>query len=557
MTKSPKNKGGGEQGFVLVVCLILLLMLSLIGIASITSSTSDMKVSGNELKQTGAFYSAESGLEKATASIMNSYRTTGNPPSPLPSGSVTEYGFQNNFTTTSNGAATQGTLIDGAYKGLYGSIRSFTIRSVGFDPLKESRANLSLVVQDALVPLFQFAVFFENDLEIAPGANMTLGGRVHSNANVYLMSENNLYLDSYITSAGDIIHGRKPGSGQSTSNGNVFIKDKNAVYQNMENVDGTWLDSQSSTWVNSSIARWGGLVEDSNHGITPLEMPVVVDGPATDLIDRATDNTDSYENKAGLKFVDGQAYFLQSNGTWLNVTSSLTTSGAIANATFRDSRENINVNSIDIDLTKLNTSGYYPTNGIIYGSIATSAGAVKAFRIKNAATLPRATTLATNNPLYTLGNFNTVTKKPAALLADAITILSNNWSDAKSTQDLSQRVATATQVNAAYMTGNTETGANGQGYSGGLENLPRFLEKWDGVTFTWRGSAVDLWNSRQADGAWSYGNFYTSPTRDWAFDPDLLDIAKLPPGTPMVNIVQKSQWSQDFDATDDGSDSSS
>jgi hypothetical protein len=103
-------------------------------------------------------------------------------------------------------------------------------------------------------------------------------------------------------------------------------------------------------------------------------------------------------------------------------------------------------------------------------------------------------------------------------------------------------VATTTQVNACYITGNNETGANGQAYNGGLENLPRFLEKWDGTTFTWRGSAVDLWYSRQATGSWSYGDYYTAPNRDWAFDNDLLDINKLPPGTPLVNIVERTQW---------------
>ncbi|HBC45547.1 MAG TPA: hypothetical protein DCZ43_00730, partial [candidate division Zixibacteria bacterium] len=369
MTNVSIKKPRDENGFVLVICLILLLMLSLIGIASITSSTSDMKVSGNELKETGAFYSAESGLEKATASIINSYRTTGNPPNPLPTATITEYGFQNSYSTVSNGAATQSTLIDGAYRGLYGMVRSFTINSAGSDPQNESKANLSMVVQDALIPLFQFAVFYQNDLEIAPGPNMTLGGRVHCNSNIYLMSENNLYIDSYITSAGDIFHGRKPGSGRSSSNGNVYIKDYSGTYQNMENSNGTFLDSQSSDWVNSSMSRWGGLVEDSNHGITPLEMPVIVDGPATDLIDRAASNADSYESKAGLKLVDNQIYYLQSNGTWLNVTSALTTgsSPAITSATFYDAREGENVNSCDIDISKLNTSGYYPTNGIIYG----------------------------------------------------------------------------------------------------------------------------------------------------------------------------------------------
>jgi hypothetical protein len=152
--------------------------------------------------------------------------------------------------------------------------------------------------------------------------------------------------------------------------------------------------------------------------------------------------------------------------------------------------------------------------------------------------------VATNNPLYTLGNFNTVNKKPAAFLADAITILSGNWSDANSWHSLNYRNATATQVNASFLTGNTETGAHGQGYNGGLENLVRFLEKWDGINYSWRGSAVDLWYSRQATGAWSYGLYYTAPNRDWAFDTDLLHIENLPPGTPLVNIVQRMDWKE-------------
>ena len=275
-------------------------------------------------------------------------------------------------------------------------------------------------------------------------------------------------------------------------------------------------------------------------------MPIVTHGPSTNLIDRSSGNQDSYENKAGLKFVDGQALYRQGDGTWLNVTASLTSGAmpAISSVTFYDAREGRDVRSMDLDIQRLSASGYFPTNGIIYSSLPTSSGYETAIRLRNGATLPGALTVATNNPLYTLGNFNTNTKKPAAFLADAITILSGNWNDANSYQTLGTRTATATQVNASYLTGNTETGASGRGYCGGLENLPRFLEKWDGVTFTWRGSAVDLWYSRQATGAWSYGNYYTAPNRDWAFDPDLLDINKLPPGTPMVNLVQRTDWHQ-------------
>ena len=547
-------KRQGEGGFMLVICLLLLLMLSLIGIASITTSNSDMKVSGNEINQTGAFYAAESGLEQAAATIKSSYETTGNPPSPLPSGTTTENGFQYSFRTTDNGAAVQTTLTDGAYKGLYGLVKSFNITSRGYDTDRESKITLDMGIQDALIPLFQFAVFYQYDLEIAPGPNMTLGGRVHSNQNTYLQAGNNLYINSYLTSAGNIYHGRKPGSGQSVDGGNVYIMDKSSVYENMKNSSGTWLDASSADWVNSSLSRWDGNVEDHNHGITELYMPVVTDGPSTDLIDRAAGNSDSYENKAGLKLVDGQAYYLQANGTWINVTATLTTAGAIKSTSFYDGRESRTVASLDIDIALLNSSGYYPLNGVIYGSVSTTGSNMPAIRLKNGSSLPAALTVATNNPMYTVGNFNTTNKKPAALLCDALTILSGSWDDSKSTQTLSNRVATNTQVNACYMTGNTETGANGQGYSGGLENLPRFLEKWDGVTFTWKGSAVDLWYSRIATGAWSYGNVYTAPNRDWAFDPDLLNVNKLPPGTPLVNVVQRTQWSQRIGEDDSSSD---
>lgn len=534
----------GQQGMVLVVCLIVLLMLSLIGIASIMTSNTDMTIAGNEMNQTGSFYAAESGLEEAAAAIVTSYLTTGNPPSPLPSGEQTLGAFEYSYNVADGGPAVNTTLSDGAYEGLYGLVKTFDISSTGFDYGRESAVLLNMGLQDALIPIYQFAVFYEYDLEIAPGPDMTLGGRVHSNGNVYLQSDNNLYIDSYLTSSGDVIHGRKPGSGQSNSSGNVFIRDSDGNYQNMKNADGTFLDSTDPDWTNSSLSRWGGNVEDRNHGITELYMPVVSQIPSTNLIDRGADNSDSYEHKAGLKFVDGQALYRQADGAWLDVTSSLISSGVISAGNFHDGREAVDVYSLDIDIGALASSGYYPSNGIIYASQPQSGGYVTGVRLKNGSDLPSGLTVATDNPMYTLGDFNTINKQPASLMADAITILSNNWDDANSWQGLGSRSAAATQVNACYMTGNTETGSDGHNYNGGLENLPRFLENWSGVTFGWRGSAIDVWYSRQATGAWSYGSYYEAPYRDWAFDPDLLDPAKLPPGTPLVNIVQRTSWRQ-------------
>src|SRR5512137_463101 len=105
MLKSSQPRLRGQRGFVLVICLILLLLLALIGIASITSSTSDVKVSGNEIKQMGAFYAAESGLERAANAIAGSYQTGGTPPDPLPSGSADEGNYHYDYSTADDGPA--------------------------------------------------------------------------------------------------------------------------------------------------------------------------------------------------------------------------------------------------------------------------------------------------------------------------------------------------------------------------------------------------------------------------------------------------------------------
>ena len=65
-----------------------------------------------------------------------------------------------------------------------------------------------------------------------------------------------------------------------------------------------------------------------------------------------------------------------------------------------------------------------------------------------------------------------------------------------------------------------ETTAN-NGFSGGVENFPRFLEDWTGNTFTYNGSMVVLFDSRIATDSYvqtGYSlNSYVAPTRNWNF----------------------------------------
>jgi len=530
---------GNENGVALLTVLAMVVLLTFLGTVAIITSKTEVDISGVERTEKAAFYAAEAGAEKAIGAILESYQSYGEPPDPLPSGTLELNGYTVTYSTIDQGPAEFQNLNRGAYQGLYALVKAFTVESVAAGGTNRSRIRVTQDVEDALIPLFQFSVFYENDLEIAPGPSMTLSGRVHTNSNMYLQSENSMYIESFTTAAGQIHHGRHPESGKTVSYGDVFIRDAVEEYENMKNGDGSWLDCLDDDWVYSSLQRWDGLVEDGDHGITELYLPVVSAGDPIDLINRGAGNTDSFEHDAGLKFVDGSVFWKDGGGSWVDVTTTFLADSILTFGSFFNYRESNWISSYDIDISKLNASAYFPDNGILYAAHTDDDGGV--IRLAEAEELAAPLTVASQNPLYTLGDYNSVNKKPAALISDSYNLLSNSWNDALSTGSLSLRVASNTIVNACILTGNVPSRNNH--YSGGMENLPRLLEKWTDKMLTFRGSMVNLWESQQATGIWYYGGyFYTAPNQDWAFDSMYLDPNYLPPGSPKVNAIQRGRW---------------
>jgi hypothetical protein len=530
----------GEGGVALFVVLAILLTLSILGAIAVFTSKTEMDISGVERTERMAFYSAEAGLEKAVAMIQESYQTTGMPPSPLPAGTMNLNAYAVRYATVDMGPVEYKTLTHGIYKGLYALVKTFSVTAEATGGAYQAQSRVAMEVDDALIPLYQFAVFYEDDLEIAPSEDMVLEGRVHTNADMYLQCDKSLKIDSYTTAAGNMYHGRHPDSGKSDGDGDVLIKDGPGDYQNMKNEDGTWLDCTDPDWVFSSYQRWDGRVEDRAHGNSELYLPVVQEGESRDLIKRGSESEGSYEHKADLKFVDGAVYAKgDDDDEWVDVTAEMEADGILTYGSFYNYREGKWISSYDIDISQLNNSVHWPENGIVYAAHTDQdAGAI---RLVNGQELAGPLTVATENPLYTLGHYNTQKKQPASLLCDAFNVLSTRWDDSKSTKSLSYRRAGNTTVNACFMAGTVPSGNDH--YSGGLENLPRFLEKWTNSTFTYYGSMVCLWESQQATGTWFYGgSYYTAPNRAWAFDTMYLDPALLPPGTPQVNSVMRGRW---------------
>lgn len=183
-------------------------------------------------------------------------------------------------------------------------------------------------------------------------------------------------------------------------------------------------------------------------------------------------------------------------------------------------------------------------------------------------------TVTSENPVYVQGNYNasletatsaadsttawTTLAEPnraAAIIADAITLLSRIFNDASTftaPNDSGARVAASTAYRFAMTTGKsvpftkpTTWGDTDTGSDGGVHNFMRFLENWGGQNVRYRGSMVSLFYSRQATGIYrANGDVYGAPNRYYNFDTDFLVPSLLPPGTPMFRDINTLKFRQ-------------
>ena len=260
----------------------------------------------------------------------------------------------------------------------------------------------------------------------------------------------------------------------------------------------------------------------------------------------------------------------------------------VTNVKFFDWRESDTVQAIQIDIAKLqrwltNRSDGTGSGGTIadsqirtdfghgigsiyaYNNVPLTSTTIPAVRLVNGSCLPTnypGLTVATPQPVYIYGNYNvsnsigsdlgmnrTTHTYPAAILADAITILSINWSDSYTNELPTGTIHGAgdTTVNTAMLEGIVQTDSTISGdYSGGVENFLRLLEDWQTTgssghrgILTYNGSMVAMFPSQYATNHWQpTGNYYNAPVRNWAFDLNFEAASGLPPLTPqVVNFV--------------------
>jgi len=535
-----------ESGVATFIAIIMIVMLTLIGLAVLSTSDDELEIAANQLHETRTFYAAEAGLERITASIMDTYDRTGKPPDTMPGGAEEINRCLVSYTTEL-GVQEQTVLTRGSLSGLNALVQPYIVTSTAVGGSDMGRIDLTENFEVALIPIFQWAVFFQEDLWAQPAYDMNITGRVHVNGNMYLRCSQSLVFEDRVTCAGKI----NAGFPYSKPRGDVRFTDADGNEVSMQQ-SGQWIDNSHSEWYDTSAALWGGMVQDEAYGQPELNLPLSSGGPHK-LIERGASNDDSFEHKASVKIIDGDVYEWDGSN-WNDITSALP-SGTVtcdATTTFYDAHEREYVRNTEIDMDKLRTSGHFPDNGVIYISDQRSTSGstgLNATTLTNGEQIGYPLTVACENPVYVEGDFNTKSKQPVAVIADATTFLSNNWDPSRSGPSYkytSRPVSSKTEVNLCILTG--DLAPAGTNYGGGLENLPRFLEDWRSTEFKFRGSMIEGFRSKQATGTWRYpptsDAYYTAPSRNWGYDTDLDDPNKLPPMTPMVRVFQRTGWQQ-------------
>jgi hypothetical protein len=247
---------------------------------------------------------------------------------------------------------------------------------------------------------------------------------------------------------------------------------------------------------------------------------------------------------------NGIVYISDTSATTYNVNGTVKTAGSNVNVTYNGNTYQTTKRGI-----RLKNGGILPSGGLtvvsdnpVYiqgdynvnpnGSTANNAN------YPNPAPTPQSDVSPTASPApsYVVSG----TRKDAAIIADAITLLSSNWVDSNSTGNPTSqnRFGQNTTVNAALVAGCSPS-INGT-YGGGGENFVRFLEDWDKNNnyFTYNGSMVQFYRPQQANGAWvTGGNIYKAPILRWNYDKGFLDSA--PPGNlQLAAYLQQQRWYQ-------------
>ena len=239
-------KLNNQKGAALAIAIIIVAILAVVAFTALAFSSTEARIAGSDLQRTQTFYASESGIEKMTNDFSNLFRTklyptttdlftiANSPPAPLlTEGFTFQQILEEDAQRLAELRAIQGlpnnvfprvNIPEGPYAGLYASVLPYKMSSMATMTSTGTQVKLEREFNNYLVPIFQFGIYSNEDLEFAPGPVMTFNGRVHSNANIYALR--NIKFLNRLSMAGELVRNASRGGEPNTLAGadQVFVQ---------------------------------------------------------------------------------------------------------------------------------------------------------------------------------------------------------------------------------------------------------------------------------------------------------------------------------------------
>ncbi len=365
-TVGGSQRRSNESGAALATALLMLALLSAIAMTVLAVVRTETRIAGSDLKRTQAFYAAASGIEKMTSDFGELFARTSRPTSAQllgiqnspPAGLSTE-GYTLNQTLNvdsdtltamriTQGIPTNSTVLpnavmgaDSPFAGLNASVNPYTLttRAMANDG---TQVALTRQMNNYLIPIFQFGVFSDKDLEFWPQPPMTFNGRVHANGNIYFGGD--VTFLQRVTTGNEAVRDKLRNNGADTTlvggtggyysdprfklnstttvsmtQGSV-VGGPNILTQPRSdgrgNFPGSPTGTDNSWWKTNSKTTFGGLMLSKSTGVLPLKLPLQlqeVNKQPLELIKRSMPDDDlagydalhdsRYQNKAQIRIL--------------------------------------------------------------------------------------------------------------------------------------------------------------------------------------------------------------------------------------------------------------
>lgn len=321
-----------ERGAALALALLLLAFIGVIAVSVLAVVSTETRIAGSDLQRTQSFYAAATGIEKMTNDFSILYSRTSRPTqaqldaiaaSPPTELLAEKFTFNQTLAPDEvrlaemrltqgivNNTSPRVTIPNGPFGGLFASVVPFRMRSTGYHMPTKTELTLERDINNYLIPLFQFGMFSNEDIELHPGPAFTFNGRVHANGNIYI-NGNVTFLDKVTTPSEFIVDVLRNGSVRTGAN-LAMVVNNIRVPITMGSMDdgpnrvgalpgqrgffpGSPNGTYNTAWDSTSVAapttgssnRFGGQLQTRSTGGAQLLLPLQLGGnPTRELIKR-------------------------------------------------------------------------------------------------------------------------------------------------------------------------------------------------------------------------------------------------------------------------------